>query len=169
MYSSISEEIYQSTKDRICSAGEQLVLWILVPKIGKLKGLPIFYPLRKQWYIIAEGVYHHPTGCISSAAGCRCFRNDYMQNFVMMRYNTSCWWYARLRLDWIKFLWIPAPWWVFIRDLTCEYSIFIFISKYVTHYDTFSLTAKMSSGIFLLNYCNKLNNCDILIMPNKTK
>ena len=60
------------------------------PKIGKLKGLPIFYPLRKQWYIIAEGVYHHPTGCISSAAGCICFRNDNIQNFVLMRYNTSC-------------------------------------------------------------------------------
>ena len=60
------------------------------PKIGKLKGLPIFYPLRKQWYIIAEGVYHHPTGCISSAVGCICFRNDNIQNFVLMRYNTSC-------------------------------------------------------------------------------
>ena len=75
------------------SVGSDTV-WVRVPppapKIGKLKGLPIFYPLRKQWYIIAEGVYHHPTGCISSAAGCRRFRNDDIQNFVLMRYNTSC-------------------------------------------------------------------------------
>ena len=34
-----------------------------------------FYPLRKQWHIIAVGVYHHRR-CISSAVGCIFFRND---------------------------------------------------------------------------------------------
>ena len=39
-----------------------------------------FYPLRKQWYIIAVGVYHHRR-CISSTVGCI--------SFAMMIYSSE--------------------------------------------------------------------------------
>ena len=51
--------------------------------------LSIFYPLRKQWYIITRKRASHHRRCISSAAGCISFRNDDIQNFVLMIYN-SC-------------------------------------------------------------------------------
>ena len=51
--------------------------------------LSIFYPLRKQWYIITRKRASHHRRCISSAAGCISFRNDDIQNFVLMICN-SC-------------------------------------------------------------------------------
>ena len=48
--------------------------------------LSIFYPLRKQWYIITRKRASHHRRCISSAAGCIFF--------AMMIYKTSFWWYA---------------------------------------------------------------------------
>ena len=48
-----------------------------------------FYPLRKQWYIITRKRASHHRRCISSAAGCIPFRNDDIQNFVLMICN-SC-------------------------------------------------------------------------------
>ncbi len=49
----------------------------------------IFYPLRKQWHIIAVGVYHHALECISSAARLYfCFLNDDMQNCVLVICNS---------------------------------------------------------------------------------
>ena len=51
--------------------------------------LLIFYPLRKQWYIITRKRASHHRRCISSAAGCISFRNDDIQNFVLMICN-SC-------------------------------------------------------------------------------
>ena len=51
--------------------------------------LSIFYPLRKQWYIITRKRASHHRRCISSATGCISFRNDDIQNFVLMICN-SC-------------------------------------------------------------------------------
>ena len=56
-------------------------------------------------------VYHHALACISSKAACRLcisshlsvciksFRNDDIQHYVLVIYNASHWWYARLRRD----------------------------------------------------------------------
>ena len=51
--------------------------------------LSIFYPLRKQWYIITRKRASHHRRCISSAAGCIPIRNDDIQYFVLMICN-SC-------------------------------------------------------------------------------
>ena len=61
----------------------------------------------------------------------------------------------------------PVPYWVFIRDLTCEYSIFYFHIKVYNPLWHFQLYCKVVKWDFLLNYCKESNNCDILIMPNK--
>ena len=53
------------------------------------QNLSIFYPLRKQWYITAVRRISSREACISSAAGCISFRNDDIQNFVLMICN-SC-------------------------------------------------------------------------------
>jgi len=45
--------------------------------------------LRKQWYITAVRRISSREACISSAAGCISFRNDDIQNFVLMICN-SC-------------------------------------------------------------------------------
>ena len=51
-------------------------------------GLGFFYPLRKQWYIITEGVYHQPSGCITSRITCiKCFHNDDIQGVALVIYN----------------------------------------------------------------------------------
>ena len=79
----------------------------LAPKNRLVKASRFFYPLWKQWYIINNGnfaivvshqfvrtVYHHALACIKN------FRNDDIQNFVLMICNSlQNWWYTRLRLD----------------------------------------------------------------------
>ena len=66
----------------------------------------LFYPLRKQWYIINDSVaivvshqfvrtvYHHAQRALNR------FRNDDIQNFVLMICNSfRNWWYTTLRVD----------------------------------------------------------------------
>jgi len=60
--------------------------------------LSIFYPLRKQWYIITRKRASHHRRCISSAAGCNSFRNDDIQNFVLMICTAFAVIYARVRI-----------------------------------------------------------------------
>ena len=73
------------------SAGGDTV-WVRVPPPApenpSPKGLGFSYPLRKQWYIITlQRVYHHRR-CILLAEGCIRFRNDEIQNSVLMIYNS---------------------------------------------------------------------------------
>ncbi len=48
-----------------------------------------FLSIAKQWYIIAVRRISSRTACISSAEGCISLRNDDIQDFVLMIYN-SC-------------------------------------------------------------------------------
>ena len=61
-------------------------IYLAAPKIRQVSTCRIFYPLRKQWYIITLQRVSHPPcrvyldkASISSAAGCILFRNDDIQ------------------------------------------------------------------------------------------
>ena len=57
------------------------------PKTRQSTDCLVFYPLRKQWYIIAIGVYHHALACISSTIRLHCFHNDDIQSFALVICN----------------------------------------------------------------------------------
>ena len=76
------------------------------PENRQVSTCRFFYPLRKQWYIINDSgaivvshqsvrtVYHHAKRVSNN------FRNDDIQNFVLMICNSfRNWWYARLCRD----------------------------------------------------------------------